>query len=97
MSLTLDRARLDALARRSIQIISDNQAASGAYLASPDLPVYRFSWLRDGAFVADAMSRSGEPASAAAFFGWCARVMEGRADLEPRFIVTRLLGHPRIW
>lgn len=92
MSLTLDRARLDALARRSVQIISDNQAASGAYLAAPDFPVYRFSWLRDGAFVADAMSRSGEPASAAAFFGWCARVMEGRADRISDLVARREAG-----
>jgi len=92
MSLTLDRARLDALARRSVQIISDNQAASGAYLAAPDFPVYRFSWLRDGAFIADAMSRSGEPASAAAFFGWCARVMEERADRISDLVVRREAG-----
>ena len=41
---------------------------------APTYPVYRFSWLRDGAFIADAMSRAGRPDSADAFFGWCARV-----------------------
>lgn len=92
MSLILGRARLDALARRSVQIISDNQAASGAYLAAPHFPVYRFSWLRDGAFIADAMSRSGEPASATAFFGWCARVIEGRADRISDLAVRREAG-----
>jgi GH15 family glucan-1,4-alpha-glucosidase len=92
MGLALDRARLDALARRSVQIISDNQAASGAYLASPEFKVYRFSWLRDGAFIADAMSRSGEPASASAFFGWCARVVEGRAHRISDLVARRGAG-----
>lgn len=92
MTVTLDRARLDALARRSVQIISANQATTGAYLAAPDFPVYRFSWLRDGAFIADAMSRSGEAASAAAFFGWCARLMEVRADRIADLVARRDAG-----
>lgn len=75
-----DDTRLSALARQSVQVILANQAPSGAYLASPTFPVYRFSWFRDGAFVADAMSRVGEVASAEAFFGWCARVLQARAD-----------------
>ena len=70
-----DHARLVA---RSIEVIRENQAATGAYLASPSLPSYRFSWLRDGAFVADAASRAGERASAEAFFGWCAAVVSSR-------------------
>ena len=78
--IPIDDPRLSALARQSVQIILANQAPGGAYLASPTFPVYRFSWLRDGAFVADAMSQVGEVASAEAFFGWCARVLEARAD-----------------
>ncbi len=70
--------RLVALARRSVQIIGANQAPSGAYLASPNFPVYRYSWLRVGAFIADAMSRAGEIASAEAFFAWCTRVLSAR-------------------
>lgn len=69
---------LVALARRSISIILANQAPSGAYVASPNFPVYRYCWLRDGAFIADAMSRGGEIASAEAFFGWCAGVLVAR-------------------
>jgi len=61
-------------------VIREHQAASGAFIASPSLPSYRFSWLRDGAFVADALSRVGETESAEAFFGWCAGVVEARAD-----------------
>ena len=42
---------------RSVEVIRDGQAPSGAYVASPTFPPYRFSWLRDGSFIADAMSR----------------------------------------
>src|SRR5918995_7407720 len=73
-------AALGALARRSVEIITANQDAGGAYLASPAFPVYRYSWFRDGAFIGDAMSRAGEVASADAFFAWCARVVTDRAD-----------------
>src|SRR5258705_747930 len=71
-------AGLAAVARRSVAVILDNQAPSGAYIASPTYPTYAYSWLRDGAFIADAMSRAGQIASAEAFFGWCARVLVDR-------------------
>jgi GH15 family glucan-1,4-alpha-glucosidase len=70
---------LAALARRSVAVIRANQATTGAYLASPNFPVYRYSWFRDGAFIADAMSRAGHAASAEAFFRWCAAILEARA------------------
>ncbi len=69
---------LSWLLDRSLTIIRDNQAPTGAYLASPTFQPYRYSWLRDGAFIADAMSRMGDIASADAFFGWCARVVTDR-------------------
>lgn len=75
-----DAARLRLLATRSVAVILAGQSPGGAYVASPNFPVYRYSWLRDGAFVADAMSRAGEIASAEAFFGWCARVLDERAE-----------------
>jgi GH15 family glucan-1,4-alpha-glucosidase len=68
-----------ALARRSVAVIRANQATTGAYVASPNFPVYRYSWFRDGAFIADAMSRAGQTASAEAFFRWCAGILEARA------------------
>ena len=71
---------LAPLARRSVAVIRANQATTGAYLASPNFPVYRYSWFRDGAFIADAMSRAGHAASAEAFFRWCAGVLEARAE-----------------
>ncbi len=71
---------LDGLAARSVAVIREHQAESGAYLAAPFPAPYRNAWLRDGTFVADAMSQVGERASAEAFFTWCAGVVEERAE-----------------
>ena len=71
---------LVALARRSVEVITRFQDAGGAYPASPTFPVYRYSWFRDGAFIADAMSRVGARRSAEAFFHWCAGVLTARRD-----------------
>jgi GH15 family glucan-1,4-alpha-glucosidase len=68
------------LATRSVDIIRQHQDVGGAYPASPTFPVYRYSWLRDGAFIAEAMSRAGEVDSAEAFFRWCATVITDRGD-----------------
>jgi GH15 family glucan-1,4-alpha-glucosidase len=71
------------LAARSVEIILDGQAASGAYAASPTFPQYRdFCWFRDGAFIAEAMSRVGETESAERFFDWCAEIVR-RAPAGP--------------
>jgi GH15 family glucan-1,4-alpha-glucosidase len=70
----------DGLAARSVAVIREHQAESGAYLAAAFPAPYRNAWLRDGAFVADAMSRMGERSSAEAFFTWCAEVVEARAE-----------------
>jgi len=64
------------LRARSVNIILAGQAASGAYTASPTFPQYRdFCWFRDGAFIAEAMSRTGEIESAERFFDWCAEIV----------------------
>ena len=72
---------LDSLLERSLKIIRDHQAPTGAYLASPTFPPYRYSWFRDGAFIADAVSRVGDPSSAQRFHRWCTRVVTERAKL----------------
>lgn len=74
------------LVESSIALITGHQHVSGAYPACPSYPVYRFSWLRDGAFIADAMSRAGQVASADAYFAWCARVVDARADRIARLV-----------
>lgn len=73
-----DIGDLLALARRSVEVIAQFQDVGGAYVASPTFSVYQFSWFRDGAFIADAMSRVGAVESAEGFFGWCAKVLAGR-------------------
>src|SRR4051794_30881497 len=74
-----DRERIAVLIDHSVSVIERNQAATGAYVASPNFAVYRYCWFRDGAFTADAMSRVGRSDSADAFFAWCGRVIVARA------------------
>ena len=73
------------LRARSVEVILAGQSPSGAYVASPTFPPYGYSWLRDGSFIADAMSRVGEIESAEAFFGWVARIVEGGLGFEARY------------
>jgi GH15 family glucan-1,4-alpha-glucosidase len=64
------------LRTRSIEVIAAAQASSGSYSAAPTFGPYRdYCWLRDGSFVADAMSRVGETASAERFFDWGAEIV----------------------
>ncbi len=85
---------LRALAARSVEVIADHQHASGAFVASPTFPVYRYSWLRDGAFIADAMSRAGRVDSADHFFGWCASVLNDRAGRVDDLVERATHGGP---
>ena len=48
-------------------MILAGQSPAGGYVASPTFGPYRYSWFRDGAFIADAMSRVGEVESAERF------------------------------
>lgn len=64
----------------SVRIIKANQADSGAYIASPNFSVYNYSWFRDGAFIADAMSASGENESALNFHKWATRIIIEREE-----------------
>lgn len=64
----------------SIRIIKANQAGSGAYIASPNFRVYNYSWFRDGAFIAEAMSVSGENESALKFHKWATRIIIEREE-----------------
>ncbi|WP_158088697.1 glycoside hydrolase family 15 protein [Thermoactinospora rubra] len=69
---------------RSLEVIRGHQAPTGAYPASPTFSAYRgYSWLRDGAFIAEGVSRHGDAEGAVegatAFHAWCARVVGDRA------------------
>lgn len=63
------------LYQHSIRVILQNQADSGAFVASPNFPSYAYCWLRDGSFIAHAMDRVGEHSSARAFLRWVAQVV----------------------
>lgn len=75
----------------SIRIIQENQAKTGAYLASPVFSHYRYSWLRDGTFIAYAMDRVGEHQSATRFYHWCNEVILRHAD-KARHSIQRILS-----
>lgn len=66
---------------RGLDVLAAGQAATGAYVASPNLGQYRNAWLRDGTFCAHAMALYGRMASAAAFHDWVARTL---VRYEPR-------------
>jgi GH15 family glucan-1,4-alpha-glucosidase len=87
-----ERARVAALVEHSLAVIEGNQATSGAYPASPSFPVYRYCWFRDGAFIADAMSRAGRTESADSFFGWCTDVVAARADQIDSLVARKERG-----
>jgi len=77
----VDIDALRSLAFSSIALIEGLQDASGAYPASPTFSAYRgYSWFRDGAFIADAMSAAGRVDSADAFFDWCSSIVLARRD-----------------
>ncbi|WP_218041255.1 glycoside hydrolase family 15 protein, partial [Acrocarpospora macrocephala] len=76
----LTHADLARLVTRSVDLIDRHQSPSGAYPASPTFSAYQgYAWLRDGAFIAEGMSRVADPAGPSAFHAWCARVVGARA------------------
>ena len=76
-----------------VRFLLDHQAPGGAYVASPSFSQYPFGWLRDGAFVAHALQRAGERASADAFHAWVARAVGRREGDVRRLIADRAAGH----
>ena len=86
-------AQANPLVGSSIQLIESLQDPTGAYPASPTFSAYQgYCWLRDGSFIADAMSAAGRFASAEAFFGWCAEVIESQAAVIGRVVESRAAG-----
>ncbi len=80
------------LVSHSINVIKANQDAGGAYIASPNFATYGYSWLRDGSFIAHAMDRAGENASAAAFHRWVGRVLLLHDEKLAALTTRRLAG-----
>ncbi len=85
----------------SLEVILDNQQASGAFLACPNMPDYRFSWFRDGAYIVYALTVDGSAASEVykgsisaqwenvfRFQNWCAQRINERAERVERAIAA---------
>ena len=79
----LDSSALgERLAAHSRAVILANQAPNGAFLAGPTFSQYQFAWLRDGAFIAEALDLVGDHAAAGRFHDWVAGLVVGsRAGL----------------
>jgi GH15 family glucan-1,4-alpha-glucosidase len=84
----------DRLARRSVEVILEGQASSGAFVASPTFPTYHYAWLRDGAFCAHALDCADESSAAAAFHAWVARSIETQRTMIESAIARVAAGAP---
>lgn len=84
------------LYQRSVDIILENQAPNGAYIASPHFPTYQFCWFRDASFVAYAMDLAGQHKSAHRFHQWAADRINEREDLVRRSIIKFRAGETLI-
>jgi GH15 family glucan-1,4-alpha-glucosidase len=90
-----EEAQLGRLKESSIRLILRLQDASGAYPASPTFSAYKgYSWFRDGAFIADAVSAAGEIDSATRFFDWCGRILDSRSSTIAAMIERFDAGQP---
>lgn len=84
----------DRLSQRSLEVILENQASSGAFIACPSYPTYRYAWYRDGAFCAYAMDLAGEHDSAHRFHAWAAGVVNARRERIERGVEKARRGAP---
>jgi GH15 family glucan-1,4-alpha-glucosidase len=94
----LSEQQLAQLASTSFSLILSLQDPGGAYPASPTFSAYRgYSWFRDGAFIADAMSSYGTSegiASASKFFDWCAGILSARTASITHIVEASTAGTP---
>lgn len=77
------------LAERSRSLLREHQDAGGAWPAAPDFAPYRYSWFRDGSFIAEGADAVGLHDEAARFHAWCAGVLRrerGAVDAVVRAI-----------
>jgi GH15 family glucan-1,4-alpha-glucosidase len=80
------------LYRHSFDVILGNQAPSGAYVACPNFPNYRYSWFRDSSFIAYALDLNGSHASSARYHQWVAEVVTRREALIHQAIAASAAG-----
>ncbi|MCA9926365.1 MAG: hypothetical protein KC421_28550, partial [Anaerolineales bacterium] len=78
----------------SIQVILDNQAAGGGYIACPTMADYAYCWFRDGTFIAYAMDLAGEHESARRFYEWGVTVINARETVVEQALHKTARGEP---
>jgi GH15 family glucan-1,4-alpha-glucosidase len=72
-----------SLAERSLAVILDGQAASGAFIAGPTFDQYRYAWLRDGSFIAESLDLVGRLDASRRFHDWVTDViLSAEAGIE---------------
>ena len=74
------------LGAHSVDVLVAGQAPSGALVACPTYPMYRFAWLRDGSFCARALDAVGRTDRAAAFHRWVERTLLAHGERANRLI-----------
>ena len=82
------------LVQRSLQVILENQAPSGAFIASPNFPTYAFCWFRDSSYSVYALDLYGQHGAAARFHTWAATTISQRADIVERALQKAATGQP---
>lgn len=80
------------LAERSLALLRRHQDRGGAWPASPGFAPYRYSWFRDGSFIAEGASAAGLHAEAQRFHDWCARVLERERPAVDRVLEVLAQG-----
>jgi GH15 family glucan-1,4-alpha-glucosidase len=85
---------VDPLVEHSLTLIRNNQAPSGAYIASPNFKTYHYAWFRDGTFTAYAMDVMGDNVSAQRFYEWSAQTISRHADAARELIAQVKRGEP---
>lgn len=86
MSLAVD------LRQKSIAVIESNQLSSGGLVACPTFDNYKYSWLRDGTFIAYAMDRVGRHDVAERFYRWVSRAVSRYEDRVEALIAKSRAG-----
>ncbi|MFD2840726.1 glycoside hydrolase family 15 protein [Populibacterium corticicola] len=85
--------RLDFLIQHSAEVIRGFQEPDGAYPASPTFSAYKgYSWLRDGSFIAEGMSRFGDVNSVDNFHNWVNATLSGRREQVDDLVARHQAG-----
>lgn len=69
-----------------------HQAPGGAFPACPSFSQYPYSWLRDSTFIAYALDRAGNHASAGRYYRWAAGTIAARQEQVSQLIQRRERG-----